>query len=290
MITKLTILSLFFVNILSSQTINIVFNKRLIVNVYSTKQKDGMYYTFAYNALASDVITPHGKFRIVLLDYNKNGRFNDYWNVNSEKRSDGISFIDYKSDTIDFSYWQKRSLKNNYPIAINGFTYRLVNIKRMTKDKYMGALVKESIEYSEIIKNKNGSIVDKLPKKLLEDEKLTIDLKRESYLYIIFYDGKMNYPSFAPNYQTLKNLRKYHLRVLHLGVLKKNKTISDGGQNFNKTDLSFISINDSEKLVKLGCNDTYPNGILFNYEGEVVRFNINIEEVINFFISKKKKK
>ena len=140
------------------------------------------------------------------------------------------------------------------------------------------------------MKNKNGVFIDKLHDLTLfalnkDSIQLRGQLKKGKYLFLNF---TKSFNSLT--IETVKKLKKYSsvLNIVNIEVadIKSSSNVDTYKQNV----IYNVEKEDFDTIFKLGYNDNYPNGILFNDKGEVVLHNISTDQVIYFLNGLSKQK
>jgi len=303
---KLFLLLLLLFNCVFSQeeNIKIEFNIKGNLEYYNYKYKDFPIKLKKHKiklipTLRADITEKHGDFSLLLMDYNNNGTFLDYRKLGSKIGSDGIYIVDYQKSIKKIDRSSRKYITRNYPILFNGISYRLKNLKKIEKDRYSAELTQEYIESVEIIKNKNGSLIDRLPNIKLSNYKkkelvaLNKFLKKGNLLYLNFYnDDEKNSIQFFIEPPVLNNLSKSfpQLKILNIGIINNEKTFDFylNKYRINKDEILTVNRSQYDKILKLGYNFIPLNGSLFNDKGKVIMSNINASILKKYLYEKRK--
>lgn len=289
----ITILLLFTVlTSFSQKTKKIVFKATNELTIIKTNKKKEVIKT-----LRADVTTAYGKFSVLLIDYNKNNTFTDFRKKGSKIGSDGITLIDYKEDKTTLDDYNRRYITKNYPILINGVTFRIKNLIKKEQFIYEAELVKEAVASKEILKNKNGVLIDSLPNLALKQYnseikiKLGEQLEEGKFLYLNLSDDNPYFTGFIIGNERLKKLRKrFNINIMSIGIVREGRKVREIKVEGYRTDFSELFIvRDDNKILKLGSNNTY-EGILFNDKGKVIKSNMNVTRLEAFLIKNRKEK
>lgn len=255
-----------------------------------TKTDKDYYNKETIHTLKANVKSKYGNFSVVLLDYNKNNTFNDFRTISGTIGSDGINIIKHNGTLDNVNKNNRRFIYKNMPLIINGTSFKLMDLKKTSNNLYKATLLKTKVNFDRVVKNKNGVFIDKLHDLTLfalnkDSIQLRGQLKKGKYLFLNF---TKSFNSLT--IETVKKLKKYSsvLNIVNIEVadIKSSSNVDTYKQNV----IYNVEKEDFDTIFKLGYNDNYPNGILFNDKGEVVLHNISTDQVIYFLNGLSKQK
>jgi hypothetical protein len=303
---KLLVLTfLFFLTSVFSQEVNILkieFNVKGSLRYYNklktTSQLPKSNEEDIIQTLRADVVTNDASFSLLLQDYNNNGTFNDFRKTGRNFGSDGIFITDFKKNNSKILESSRRYITKNYPIIVNGISYRLKHIKKIKTYKYTADLIKENLNIFDIVNNKNGALIDSLPnvKLIAYKEQKVINLnkliQKDKLLYLHFYDDKNADVQFFIESPILRQIRKSFpkLIIINIGVIdnKKRFDLYLRKNHINKKDIFLLENNDNQTLLKLGYNFKPNSDVLFNAKGKVIMSNVDASKLKKYLYKKRK--
>jgi len=240
---------------------------------------------------SADILIKNTKFSILLLDYNQNNYFLDTLNSNTKRGLDGILIADYKRyQNIKKLINERRYFKNQFPFSVNGIQYKLSNFKKINDKTYQAILQNLNIDKSlQIIENKNGAYVNKLPNLKLKNftntktiNLQTIPLDKE-LIYCNFFNDDGAFGEFIDGLKQKKILQIAYskLKIINICILSERNYIKAMARKFHikTTNLYYINADQYTDLLKIGYNDTFSNNILFDNSGKVIQSFLNYENL-----------
>lgn len=305
-VKKLVILYIFFsLQAFSQEKIDIIFNiqgtntsktwfsdkDKLFVTITLKKGNKNYFKKEIIKTLRADVKSKYGNFSILLLDYNKNGRFNDFRTEGSKIGSDGLFILKYNELLNNLNKNDRRFIYKNQPLVINGVGFELTNLVRKKNNQYKASLVKTKINAKIVRNNKNGIFIDKLHNvQLVSEKKDTIQLinqlEKGKYLFL---NPKKGFT--YDNWKAINTLESFSflLNIINIEIDDNPNTYSSIKYK-NRPIKYLVNKTDFKTIFKIGYNNNTPDGILFNDKGEVVLFDVNEWQVKQFLMRLKSKK
>ena len=248
--------------------------KRNIKRIYKyskaeLSEPDFWFRGILFNVLSWDVDFRGTKFQIGLMDATKNGLYND--------GEDRVLIGKYGSDRMTADLNDNNYLVgDNSPFAVGNKGFKITNIDITGK-----SISFTPIDYSNV--PSKLKIGDQLPKATVE----SINEEPISLIELIEL-GKYNYLDFwgvwckgcidaIPTIRKISSQYKDKLKVigLHSGRITQSKL-----NNFiEQRRMDWTQVRSTEEVERLLKVSTFPYGILIDPKGEIVAFNVHIDQL-----------
>jgi len=275
-ISLFTIIIILQISIYAQESYSIVFNVKGKINAPSYKGKKANKVP----TVRADIQLKQGKFSILLIDFNQNNVFNEYRGCCKDVLGDGILFTGYQEKIINMSFSKRRYLTKNYPLAFNGETYRLRNLRKNKRGFYIANLLKVSIKYKTIFGTKNKVLIDTLPDIVLHNYyndkkfKLKDKLEKNKDLFIQVMNQRYFLNNLMGDNKNNKLIRHITTKVNTLIVVViKNRSVDAyiiNKYNPKRKEFLIVKSNEKSKMLQLGYNMKDISTFLFDDKGKVI--------------------
>jgi hypothetical protein len=220
------------------------------------------------NFLVANTIVANQSIKLILADYNKNNSFLDFYGESFGKGYDGLIITSNQNKKLVLHKRDRTKLYSKTTFTINGSFYTLTNIQKKTDNKYTADIIKENTT-----KKTSQTFITQLP------ENYSI---KNSLIYFNFLTNENSYFHFSTDYKKLMRLQNKYQNLVILNFLVYDVNNGLLGLNYaakkfkiNTKHFILIDKNDFSLINKIGFNNNFKNGYLFNTQSKLVLSNLN---------------